>query len=413
MKIILASASPRRRELLTQIGIPFEIQVSDVEEKVTSIVPAEVVQELSRQKAEAVAAAVAENRQTLVIGADTIVACDGEILGKPRDAEDAVRMLRLLSGRSHEVYTGVTFVYELGDGTQDIHTFYECTEVHFAPMTEVEIAEYVATGDPLDKAGAYGIQGFCARYITGISGDYNNVVGLPVGRVYQELKRMNMRKAVIFDLDGTLSDSIHSIKYCADRALEPLGYGPFSEEQYKYFVGDGVVNLIKRALAAGGDEEGIHLEEALARYRELFAVDCMYQVKPYDGIPELLQALKERGIRLAVLSNKPHAETIRVIETLFGSDTFDVLQGQVEGVPIKPDPAGAFCIMEQLGLKPEDVLYLGDTATDMKTGKGAGAFTVGALWGFRTREELEESHADAIIEHPLELLQSLEKYIIC
>lgn len=193
MRIILASASPRRRELLTQIGIPFEICVSDVEERVSSTVPAEVVQELSRQKAAAVAAAVAETAaacQTLVIGADTIVACDGEILGKPKGAEDAVRMLRLLSGREHEVYTGVTFVYDRGDGTRDIRSFYECTKVYFAPMTEEEIAEYVATGDPLDKAGAYGIQGFCARYITGISGDYNNVVGLPVGRVYQELKRL-------------------------------------------------------------------------------------------------------------------------------------------------------------------------------------------------------------------------------
>lgn len=220
MRIILASASPRRRELLAQIGIPFEIKVSDVEEKVSSTVPAEVVQELSRQKAAAVAAAKAAEAAapkfgggesadmgvhadfphdnaagwhgTLVIGADTIVACDGEILGKPKDAKDAVRMLRLLSGRSHEVYTGVTFVYDCEDGTQGIHTFYECTEVHFAPMTEEEIAEYVATGDPLDKAGAYGIQGFCARYITGISGDYNNVVGLPVGRVYQELKGMDV-----------------------------------------------------------------------------------------------------------------------------------------------------------------------------------------------------------------------------
>lgn len=191
MRIILASASPRRRELLTQIGIPFEICVSDVEEKASSTVPAEVVQELSRQKAEAVAEAVAAC-QTLVIGADTIVACDGEILGKPKGAADAMRMLRLLSGREHEVYTGVTFVYDRGDGTQDIHTFYECTKVYFAPMTEEEIAEYVATGDPLDKAGAYGIQGFCARYITGISGDYNNVVGLPVGRMYQELKGMEI-----------------------------------------------------------------------------------------------------------------------------------------------------------------------------------------------------------------------------
>ncbi|MBE5865169.1 MAG: HAD family hydrolase [Lachnospiraceae bacterium] len=216
---------------------------------------------------------------------------------------------------------------------------------------------------------------------------------------------MAEKKLVIFDLDGTLSDSIHSIKYCTDRALEPLGMGPFSEEDYKYFVGDGAANLIKRALTAAGDVENVHFEEAFARYKELFAVDCMYEVKPYDGILELLEALKKRGVKLAVLSNKPHAETIRVIEYLFGKDVFDVLHGQIEGVPIKPDPTGAFRIMEQMRVTAEEVLYLGDTATDMKTGKGAGLFTIGALWGFRKREELEESHADAIIGHPMELLE--------
>lgn len=189
MKIILASASPRRRELLTQIGLTFEIQVSDVEEKVTTTVPCEVVQELSRQKAEAVLEACVkpQDEALLVIGADTIVACDGQILGKPKDEQDAARMLRMLSGRSHEVYTGVTFAYT---GTnREIYSFYEATTVHFAPMTDEEIQTYVSTKDPMDKAGSYGIQGLCARYITGIEGDYNNVVGLPVGRVYQELKR--------------------------------------------------------------------------------------------------------------------------------------------------------------------------------------------------------------------------------
>lgn len=214
-----------------------------------------------------------------------------------------------------------------------------------------------------------------------------------------------MKKAVIFDLDGTLSDSIQSIKYCGDAAVAAYGYGPFSVEQYKYFVGDGAENLVKRMLVEAGDTELIHFEEAFARYKELFREGCMYKVKPYDGIPELLTALKEKGIAIAVLSNKPHAETIQVIETLFGKDYFELIQGQKENVAIKPSPEGVFQILEQLNLSAEDILYLGDTATDMKTGKSAGAFTVGALWGFRKREELEENQADAIIEHPPELLQ--------
>lgn len=214
-----------------------------------------------------------------------------------------------------------------------------------------------------------------------------------------------MKKAVIFDLDGTLSDSIASIKYCGDRAIAPFGYGPFPESDYKYFIGEGVVNLIKRVLAASGDKELSHFDEALRLYKEYFAVDCMYQVKPYEGIPELLGELKKRDIRIAVLSNKPHAQTIDVIETLFGKGYFDVIQGQKEGVPIKPDPTGVFAILKQLELKVEDILYLGDTATDMKTGKSAGAFTIGALWGFRDRRELEEGRADAMIGHPSELLK--------
>ncbi len=216
-----------------------------------------------------------------------------------------------------------------------------------------------------------------------------------------------MKKAVIFDLDGTLSDSIHSIKYCCDKAVAPYGYGPFSVKEYCYFVGDGAANLVKRALIAGGDTELSHFDEAFARYREIFAENCMYQVKPYEGIRELLAALKEKGVAIAVLSNKPHAETINVIESLFGKGYFDYVQGQKENVAIKPSPEGVFQILEALELKAEDILYLGDTSTDMKTGKNAGAFTIGALWGFRERKELEENHADAVIENPLQLLDYL------
>lgn len=131
----------------------------------------------------------------------------------------------------------------------------------------------------------------------------------------------------------------------------------------------------------------------------------MYQVRPYEGIPELLAALKAQKVKLAVLSNKPHAETVNVIETLYGKGYFDVIEGQKEGMAIKPSPDGVFRILGRLELTAADILYLGDTATDMKTGKSAGAFTVGALWGFRQREELETGGADAIIEYPLELLR--------
>lgn len=423
MKIILASASPRRRELLAQIGLEFEVMVSDVDEVITETEPALIVEQLSSQKADAVFRKVipCENEatdkagiqpeDTLVIGADTVVVLAGKILGKPADREEAIRMLTELQGRSHEVYTGVTLICRNAAQGVTVKTFHECTEVTFYPMSAAEIEEYVATGDCMDKAGAYGIQGFCARYISGIRGDYNNVVGLPVARLYREAKCFLQKRAVkaaIFDLDGTLSDSIASIKYCGDRALADVGVGSFPESDYKYFVGDGAANLIKRALVAAGDTELSKFEVAFARYKEYFAVDCMYQVKPYEGIPELLKALKRQGIKLTVLSNKPHLQTIDVIHSLFGEECFDIIQGQKDGIPIKPDPSGAFEIMKALDVKPEEVLYLGDTATDMKTGKSAGAFTIGVLWGFREVNELKEANADEIIKHPLEVFNYIK-----
>ncbi|MBD5512715.1 MAG: septum formation protein Maf [Lachnospiraceae bacterium] len=210
-EIILASASPRRKELLAQIGIPFRVCVSDCEEIITETLPDRVVCELSRQKArnvwqklkkeqvsatggsgglsaeEADSNQAADEVKRLVIGADTVVVYDGRILGKPADVEQAVEMLTLLAGNTHQVYTGVTFCYQ-ENGTERLHTFYEMTEVTVYPMSKAEITAYVETGEPMDKAGAYGIQGRFAAYVKEIHGDYNNVVGLPVGRLYQELK---------------------------------------------------------------------------------------------------------------------------------------------------------------------------------------------------------------------------------
>lgn len=185
--IVLASGSPRRRELLTQIGLSFTVIPSAKEEILRFSDPKEIVEDLSRQKAEDIAARCGAG--TVVIGADTVVALDGQILGKPRDPEEAAAMLQKLQGRSHEVFTGVTLLIKGGEGEADeTAAFSEKTEVHIYPMSEEEIRRYVATGDPLDKAGAYGIQGAFAAYVEGITGSFYNVMGLPVGRVYQELK---------------------------------------------------------------------------------------------------------------------------------------------------------------------------------------------------------------------------------
>ena len=186
VRLVLASASPRRRELLSQIGLEFTVMPSTKEEHAKATEAGALVQELSRQKAEDIWEQLsgADNQpELLVIGADTVVCCEGKILGKPHSREAAAEMLTALQGRSHEVYTGVTLYSQ-----SEAITFFECTQVEFYPMTEAEISDYIDSKEPMDKAGAYGIQGLGARFVKGIRGDYNNVVGLPVGRLYQELK---------------------------------------------------------------------------------------------------------------------------------------------------------------------------------------------------------------------------------
>jgi septum formation protein len=182
-QLILASGSPRRKEILEQVGISFEVMKSDVEEVITKTDPAEIVMELSRQKAEDVFGKLDD--PAIVLGADTVVAYDGKILGKPEDEEDAKAMLRMLSGKKHSVFTGVTLVSKKG-----IESFYEETLVEFYPMNEEEIEAYVLSGEPMDKAGAYGIQGKAAAFIKGIQGDYYNVVGLPIAKVIINLQKM-------------------------------------------------------------------------------------------------------------------------------------------------------------------------------------------------------------------------------
>ena len=188
-KIILASASPRRRELLEQGGIPFTVIPSQAEEKITTEQPGQAVEELSYLKCSDIYEKSLGD--VLVIGAHTVVASEGKILGKPSSQKDAVKMLQSLQGREHEVYTGVTIMAREGNENRK-KTFHEKTKVVFYPMSDEEIRSYVNTGEPMDKAGAYGIQGKSAVFIKEISGDYNNVVGLPLARLYQELKNMGI-----------------------------------------------------------------------------------------------------------------------------------------------------------------------------------------------------------------------------
>jgi len=180
MQLILASASPRRRELLGLFGIPFVVRVADIDETMDpGKLPFEEVGRVSRAKALAVSA----EKDDVVIAADTIVVCEGRVLGKPRSEEEAVSMLRLLSGRDHQVMTGCTVA---AHGA--CHTFTEVTDLYFRDLTETEIRRYVASGEPMDKAGAYGIQGGAALFCQKMAGDYYNVMGLPVCRLWETLR---------------------------------------------------------------------------------------------------------------------------------------------------------------------------------------------------------------------------------
>lgn len=195
MKVVLASGSPRRKELMEQLDISFEIIPASGEELITKEIPEDIVRELSSQKAEEVAlllvkkgdeSAMCNAFETAVIGADTIVVKDKAILGKPKNVEDAVQMIMSLQGQVHAVYTGVcVMMVSIENKMKTVCSFVERTEVTVYPMSETEIREYVATGEPMDKAGAYAIQGAFARYIKKIDGDYYNVMGLPIARLWQ------------------------------------------------------------------------------------------------------------------------------------------------------------------------------------------------------------------------------------
>lgn len=216
-----------------------------------------------------------------------------------------------------------------------------------------------------------------------------------------------MYKVAIFDLDGTLTDTLESMAVAGNKTLESVGLEKRSVEEYKYFAGDGADTLVRRMLVAAGDSECKLFDKAYNLYRKEFAIDCTYKVKTYDGIMEMVKQMKDKGMKLAVLSNKPHARAVEVVYKFFGEGLFDIVQGQVDGVAKKPDPQGALLIAKKLGVETNECLYVGDTDVDMKTGKSADMFTVGVLWGFRDEEELRTNGADRIVSKPSEIIDLL------
>lgn len=213
-----------------------------------------------------------------------------------------------------------------------------------------------------------------------------------------------MIKLVIFDLDGTVADSPESMCHTCNRCLEAYGLTPQPVERFRYYAGDGARTMVERALIEAGDPQLALIEPVYEMYKELFAEGCTYRVKSYEGVPEMLSALKARGLLIAVCSNKAHENAVKVVETIYGRGFFDEIIGHCDRYPKKPDPASALLLAERFGVSPQECLYVGDTNTDMLTGTNAGMFTIGVTWGFRDREELETSGADAVIDSPDELL---------
>ncbi len=213
--------------------------------------------------------------------------------------------------------------------------------------------------------------------------------------------------AVLFDLDGTLLNTLRDIGGACNRVLVERGHPPHPIEAYRYLVGDGARVLWQRALPEGQCDDAM-VDACLSDYIDEYARGWNVHTQPYEGIGDMLDALVERGVKLAVLSNKPHPFTVQCVDTFLARWQFHAVRGQSETFPRKPDPASALDVAKQLGTTPDRILYVGDTGTDMRTATGAGMYAVGVLWGFRERDELVRNGAKRIIAHPGEILPLLK-----
>ena len=218
-----------------------------------------------------------------------------------------------------------------------------------------------------------------------------------------------MIKCCIFDLDGTILNTITTITYFVNETLQKYGIETITEDECKYFAGNGARKLIIRALKSKGITDECLIEKVLTDYNAAYDSDPLYLTDAFPGIKELLVSLSERGIRLAVLSNKPDS-TVKSIVKSFFSGMFDDVRGGIEGVPLKPDPDIPLAILSGFGISPENTAWIGDTSTDVETGVNLGAaLNIGVLWGFRLREELERAGADVIVSTPEQILSEVIK----
>ena len=213
-----------------------------------------------------------------------------------------------------------------------------------------------------------------------------------------------MVRAVLFDLDGTLTNTLEDIADAMNRSLRLHGLPEWPLDAYRYLVGDGAKKLAERAVR---DRQELALS-VQQEYQAYYQEHTRVKTQPYDGVPEMLRALQDKGLKLAVFSNKPDADTKNVVAHFFPDIPWAAVRGQVEGIPVKPDPTGALAVAEALQIPPAEFLYLGDTATDMHCAVNAGMLPIGALWGFRTAEELQSSGARQLVQHPMDVLSCLE-----
>lgn len=217
-----------------------------------------------------------------------------------------------------------------------------------------------------------------------------------------------MIKAVIFDLDGTISDTISTITHYCNVTLEYCGFEPIGEDKIKYFVGDGKKKLIHRLIGYYNADTPQMFEKAEKKYDSEYERDVVYETKPFDGICSLIAELRKNGLKTAVLSNKPDNVTVMITDIMF-KGLFDVCHGKREGIDTKPNPQGALLTAEELGVKPTECVFVGDTNVDIFTAKNSDMISIGVLWGFRDFDELKNAGADHIVNKPNEILDIILK----